>query len=62
MVCSRVELAEALAAHVKEKGAYPDMSHDALAKAYPVHYQSLLQIIHSTGERVNDISAARQGK
>lgn len=62
MACSRVEMTEALAAHVKEKGAFPDMSHDALAKAYPVHYQSLLQIIHSTGERVNDIRSARQTK
>ena len=31
----------------------PEMTNDALARDYPVLYQSLLQIIHNTGERVN---------
>ena len=62
MACSHVEMTEALAVHAKEKGYFPNMSHDALAHDYPVHYQSLLQIIHSTGERVNDIRSARQTK
>ena len=55
MTCSQVELADALAAHAKEKGAFPEMSHDALARDYPVLYQSLLQVIHNTGERVNGL-------
>ena len=62
MVCSRVELSDALAAHAREKGAFPDMSHDALARDYPVLYQSLLQIVHTTGERVNVISEGRKAK
>ena len=44
---------DALAAHVKEKGSFPPMHNDALMENYPGLYQSLLQIIHNTGERVN---------
>ena len=46
---------DALAEQVREKGAdsFPAMGNDALAKNYPGPYQSLLQIIHTTGERVN---------
>ena len=44
---------EALALHAKEKGSFPAMNHDALSKNYPGPYQSLLQIIHNTGERIN---------
>ena len=29
------------------------MSHDALTNAYPGAYQSLLQIVHVCGERLN---------
>ena len=29
------------------------MNNDALAEAYPGTYQSLLQIVHATGERIN---------
>ena len=47
------ELMDALAAHVKEKGNFPPMHNDALMENYPGLYQSLLQIIHNTGERVN---------
>lgn len=53
MIHAEADLVDALTAHVKEKGELPDMSHAALAEAYPSHYQSLLQIIHSTGERIN---------
>ena len=56
MVCSQVELTDALADHAREKGDFPNMSNDALAKDYPVLYQSLLQIIHSTGARVNKLT------
>lgn len=37
----------------RKKGEFPDLSHDAMAKAYPGTYQSLLQIIHGCGERLN---------
>lgn len=62
MKCSEAELADALAAHVKAKGELPDLSNDALAKNYPVLYQSLLQIVHNTGERVNGLMGGRSGK
>ena len=60
MKCSEAELSDALAAHVKEKGPMPDMSNDALARDYPVLYQSLLQVVHASGERVNGLLAGRQ--
>ena len=53
MICSEVEYVDALAVHKKEKGAFPVMNNDALAQSYPGLYQSLLQIIHNTGERIN---------
>ena len=53
MRCSEAELMDALAAHAKEKGSFPPMHNDALMESYPGLYQSLLQIIHNTGERVN---------
>ena len=59
MRCAEAELMDALAAHAKAKGPMPEMSNDALARDYPVLYQSLLQIVHNTGERVNGISANR---
>ena len=62
MKCSEAELEEALAAIIREKGDMPDMSHDALARDYPVLYQSLLQLVHQTGERVNGVLSARSGK
>lgn len=62
MKCSEAELEEALAAIIREKGTMPDMSHDALARDYPVLYQSLLQLVHQTGERVNGVLSARSGK
>ncbi|MCD8377029.1 MAG: helix-turn-helix transcriptional regulator [Oscillospiraceae bacterium] len=53
MVCSEVDYADALAAHAREKGTFPDMSHEALSREYPGVYQSLLQIVHAAGERIN---------
>ena len=55
MIFSEVDYVQALADQVKEKGkdAFPQMNNDALAKAYPVSYQSLLQIIHTTGARID---------
>lgn len=36
---------------------FPDLSHDAMSAAYPGTYQSLLQIVHSCGERLNTESS-----
>ena len=53
MIHAETELVDALATYAKDKGEFPGMSHAALTENYPGHYQSLLQIIHSTGERIN---------
>ncbi len=53
MIGSETVYVDALAAHNKEKGIYPDMDHQSLSETYPGYYQSLLQIIHTTGERIN---------
>ena len=57
MKCSEAELVDALQ---KEKGKIPAISHDELAKNCPVLYQSLLQVVHGTGERVNAMLGARK--
>lgn len=59
---SEVELTDALAAHMKEKGRMPEMDHAALARDYPVLYQSMLQLIHNSGERINQLMEGRKGK
>lgn len=51
MHLSEAKLAEALAA----EPVLPTISHDDLARDYPVLYQSLLQVVHNTGERVNEM-------
>ena len=53
MICSELDFTEALAAHAKERDAFPPMNHDALMAEYPGLYQSILQIIHTTGDRIN---------
>ena len=60
MTASRVTFIEALERHKKEKGAFPPMNHDALSKDYPGLYQSLFQIVHHTGTRVNDLIDPRR--
>ena len=62
MHLSEVELSDALAAHAKAKGKMPEMDHAALARDYPVLYQSMLQLIHNSGERINQSFAAREGQ
>lgn len=57
---SEVELTDALSAHVKEKGRMPEMDHAALARDYPVLYQSMLQLIHNSGERINHLMEGRR--
>lgn len=62
MICCETDYVDALVAHAKEKGEFPEMSHAALTEAYPGPYQSLLQIIHTTGERINrNIHNHREG-
>lgn len=52
MILSETEYVDAL--YTMEKGTqFPDMSHTTMTEAYPGTYQSLLQIIHSCGERMN---------
>jgi transcriptional regulator with XRE-family HTH domain len=55
MTYSEADYLDALNQQVKEKGkeSFPAMNNDALAQSYPGPYQSLLQIVHTTGERVN---------
>ena len=62
MHLSEVELSDALAAHAKAKGKMPEMDHAALARDYPVLYQSMLQLIHNSGERINQSFAGRGEK
>ena len=53
MTCAEVAYVDALADRVKEAGSLPPINHDSLTQSYPGAYQSLLQIIHNTGERLN---------
>ena len=52
LIMSEAEYVEALS--TPGKGAqFPPMDHDSMKEAYPGTYQSLLQIIHTCGERIN---------
>lgn len=62
MIYCEMDYTQALAAHAKEKGAFPPTNNDALKQDYPMLYQSLLQIIHNTGERINRAIQSHQGK
>ena len=44
------------------QGKMPEMDHAALARDYPVLYQSMLQLIHNSGERINQSFATREGQ
>lgn len=50
MMCAKAELTQALR---QETNSLPELSHDRLAEDYPVLYQSLLQVVHTTGERIS---------
>ncbi len=52
MLASEIEYMEALAQHAREKGPFPDLSVQSLQKE-GMQYQSLLEIIHTAGERIN---------
>lgn len=62
MVYSEADYLEALTRHGKEHGreSFPPMNNDALHQSYPKACQSLLQIVHTTGERVNKALEARK--
>ena len=53
MILTEMEYTTALYGQRKEPEQFPEMSHDALTNAYPGAYQSLLQIVHVCGERLN---------
>ena len=58
--CSEVGLGGARAGQGKDKSRMPELSHDILARDYPVLYQSMFQLVHTTGERINKTFAGRQ--
>lgn len=62
MVYSEADYLDALSQQAKEKGkeSFPAMNNDALKQGYPQAYQSLLQIVHNTGERVNRTMGGRK--
>jgi len=62
MVYSEADYLEALTQQAKERGrdSFPAMNNDALHQSYPQACQSLLQIVHTTGERVNRTVEARK--
>lgn len=52
MIYNQAEYAQALA--VKDKNlVLPEITNDTMAAAYPAAYQSLFQVVHNTGKRVN---------
>lgn len=53
MIVSEMDYAESLSNHARDKGTFPDLSHEALHRQYTGLYPSLLHIIHTTGERIN---------
>ena len=52
MIMSEAEYVEALNS-TKKDAKFPPMDHAAMKDAYPGTYQSLLQIVHTCGERLN---------
>ena len=59
MIYSEVDYIDAL--ETKEKGrALPEINNETLTTAYPSTYQSLFQIIHNTGARMNRQLEAHQ--
>lgn len=58
MIFSVSAYMNALEDYQKSKGEFPSLTNDDLEAAYPGTYQSLLQIIHTTSERMSLISSA----
>lgn len=53
MIAAEYKYVEALTGYAKDNGRFPDMGNDALMQEYPGLYQSLLQIVHITGQRIS---------
>ena len=53
MIFAETEYVSALSSQRRDSPQFPEMSHDAMSSTYPGTYQSLLQIIHVCGERLN---------
>ena len=62
MTYSEADYLDALTAQVKDAGrdSFPVITNDTLAQSYPGAYQSLLQIVHNTGERINRTAEGRE--
>lgn len=62
MTYAEADYLDALSQQVKEKGrdSFPIINNDTLAQSYPGAHQSLLQIVHTTGERVNKALSQRK--
>lgn len=54
------QIAYTNALHGIQKSDFPDMSHEGLSVAYPGLYQSLLQLLHQSGERTNATLAVQE--
>lgn len=59
---SDIALLQALNAHRKAGGAFPDVANETLSTKYPAQYQSMLQVVHTTGEFVNAMFERRGSK
>jgi len=58
-----LDYTRALSAMARDKDVtFPPAGNDALKQNYPVLYQSLLQVIHTTGEHINKELDARKAK
>ena len=63
LTLSEVDYVEALNEARDAGQEFPSMAHDDMTAAYPGTYQSLLQIIHSCGERLNtEVDAHLEGQ
>ena len=60
MILNEAEYVRALS-NPGEKAEFPDMTHDSMKQAYPGTYQSLLQIVHTCGERLQGIIGSHAG-
>lgn len=63
MTYCELDYTRALAASAKNKEiTFPPTTNDALKQDHPALYQSLLQVIHTTGEHINKELEGREGK
>lgn len=57
MIYTEAEYVQALSS--LDKDLPPEISNDSMAAAYPAVYQSLFQVVHNTGRRVNTLEEVR---